>query len=108
MKNLFSWLSDGIDMQESLALLFTLIWAGVVAVFSVKSYLIGLDVADNEFFWSVTWPTIIVAAFYYGFKVAIGLGSRSFSNKLISRQETNPPPEEPEPPELSKDWRDYV
>jgi hypothetical protein len=97
------WWSNGVDMQEHLALFFTAIWGGVVAIFSAKSYFIGLDTADNEFFWSVSWPTIIAAASYYGVKLVLNLGARKFTNKLAE-----PEVEQlPEPPE-GDNWRDYV
>lgn len=99
------WWSNGVDMQEHLALFFGVTWAAVAAILSLKSYHIGLDTADNEFFWSVSWPTIIAAASYFGVKLAINLGSRSFSNKLIDKPKVEPPPT---PPEKDDNWRDYV
>lgn len=101
------WWSDGVDMQEWLAIFFCVTWAGVAAVMSLKSYHTGLDVEDNDFFWSVSWPTIIAAASYFGVKLAINLGSRSFSSKP-DKPKIDPPLEQPQPPENNDNWRDHV
>jgi hypothetical protein len=81
MKKPQHWFSDGVNMQEYLAFVLVLIYSVVALTLAVKVYLKDLSAADNEFFWTLSWPVMVILGFYFGAKVAVEFGKSRFKTK---------------------------
>lgn len=74
MKKPQHWFSDGVNMQEYLAFVLVLIYSVVALTMAAKIYLKELSAADNDFFWTLSWPVMVILGFYFGAKVAVEFG----------------------------------
>lgn len=61
-------------MQEYLAFVLVLIYSVVALTMAAKIYLKELSAADNDFFWTLSWPVMVILGFYFGAKVAVEFG----------------------------------
>jgi len=80
------WWSDGIDIKEWLTFTLVLVYAAVALVLAIKIYNKGLAAQDNEFFWTLSWPVIIITGFYFAEKIALGFGSARLPRFTITSQ----------------------
>lgn len=89
MKRPQHWFSDGVSMQEYLAFGLVLVYAMVALIMATKLYFKTLTAADNEFFWTLSWPVMVILAFYFGAKVAVEFGkSRIWGKSRDERKES--------------------
>lgn len=68
-----SWHKDGVNMQEWLAVAYFMPWLLIGCLFAYKAYTKGLTEIDVDYFYILSWPTLLSACFYYGFKVVLNL-----------------------------------
>lgn len=68
------WYSDGISMKEWLAFVLVCIYGAISLIFGAKVYLKQLTDQDNEFFWILSWPVMVIVGFYFAEKIALNFG----------------------------------
>jgi hypothetical protein len=105
MKKAQSWRDDGVNMQEWLAVAYFLPWLVIGCLFAWKAYSVGLLEVDVDFFYILSWPTLLTACFYYGFKVILNLG-RKAKNETLPK--INQLPDQLFDQEQNNDWRNHV
>ncbi len=69
------WWVDGVDMKEWVTVIITSVYAIVALIFAAKVYNKKLTVIDNEFFWALSWPVMVIVGFYFAEKIALNFGS---------------------------------
>jgi hypothetical protein len=69
------WWVDGVDMKEWVTVIITSVYAIVALIFATKAYNKKLTVIDNDFFWTLSWPVMVIVGFYFAEKIALGFGS---------------------------------
>lgn len=68
------WWVDGVAMKEWVTVIITSVYAIVALIFAAKVYNKKLTVIDNEFFWTLSWPVMVIVGFYFAEKIALGFG----------------------------------
>lgn len=69
------WWSDGISIKEWLTFTLVLVYAAVALILAMKIYNKVLTAQDNEFFWILSWPVMVITGFYFAEKIALGFGT---------------------------------
>lgn len=69
------WWADGVDMKEWVTVLITAIYAVVALILAIKIYCKKLTVIDNDFFWTLSWPVMVIVGFYFAEKIALSFGT---------------------------------
>lgn len=68
------WWADGVNMKEWLTFVLVLVYAAVALIIAVKLYNKQLIDQDNEFFWTLSWPVMVIVGFYFAEKIALNFG----------------------------------
>jgi len=87
------WWSNGISMKEWLAFVLICIYSTTALIIATKLYKKGIASVDVDFFWTLSWPVMVIVGFYFTEKIAANFGKspRVFKEK------------EPEKPVVERD-----
>ena len=68
------WWANGVNMKEWITFVLICIYAAVAIIIAAKLYNKQLVDQDNEFFWILSWPVMVIVGFYFAEKIALNFG----------------------------------
>lgn len=81
------WRSDGVTIKEWIT--YRLVnYYGIIALIIALKLLFGeLTTQDNEFFWTLSWPVMVIVGFYFAEKIALNFGRVARLDASARREE---------------------
>lgn len=66
--------SNGVNMKEWITLRLINFYGVIALIIAAKLFLFDLTEQDNEFFWTLSWPVMVIVGFYFAEKIALNFG----------------------------------
>lgn len=81
------WWADGVSIKEWLTFRLVNFYGIIALIIATKLFFKGLTDQDNDFFWILSWPVMVIVGFYFAEKIALNFGKIARVDASTRREE---------------------